>query len=276
MIDTLEELLARLRRSQAVDAVAIIGSAAEGNLNATSDYDLLIVLKEPPVPLAGGVTYLDGRLTDIVFAVPEDIERLNAAAAEEISMYGIQGSIVRWMPTARIEFDSSGGLSRLQEKAKAGMQLRPLDKGEIYSRYDRAGYNLAHTKRMLASGDPVQQTAIDMRLLYQLADLMVDYFQVRGLPWQGEKKAVSYWKSQDPDYLSLFVKCLDERDRARKVSLYDELAQVTMAPVGVLWTTGDTRFRLEPDSEATSQKRAAAEAFWQSLLDSSITDKKKA
>lgn len=276
MIDTLEELLARLRRSQAVDAVAIIGSAAEGNLNATSDYDLLIVLKEPPLTLAGGVTYLDGRLTDIVFAVPEDIERLNAAAAEEISMYGIQGSIVRWMPTARIEFDSSGGLSRLQEKAKAGMQLRPLDKGEIYSRYDRAGYNLAHTKRMLASGDPVQQTAIDMRLLYQLADLMVDYFQVRGLPWQGEKKAVSYWKSQDPDYLSLFVKCLDERDRARKVSLYDELAQVTMAPVGVLWTTGDTRFRLESDAEATSQKRAAAEAFWQSLLDSSITDKKKA
>lgn len=276
MIDTLEELLARLRRSQAVDAVAIIGSAAEGNLNATSDYDLLIVLKEPPLTLAGGVTYLDGRLTDIVFAVPEDIERLNAAAAEEISMYGIQGSIVRWMPTARIEFDSSGGLSRLQEKAKAGMQLRPLDKGEIYSRYDRAGYNLAHTKRMLASGDPVQQTAIDLRLLYQLADLMVDYFRVRGLPWQGEKKAVSYWKSQDPDYLSLFVKCLDERDRARKVSLYDELAQVTMAPVGVLWTTGDTRFRLESDAEATSQKRAAAEAFWQSLLDSSITDKKKA
>lgn len=267
MVDTLEELLARLSRSQAVDAVAIIGSAAEGNLNANSDYDLLVVLANPPLSISTGVTHLDGRFTDLVFTTSEDIEQLNAAGDREIPMQSIPGSIVRWMPTARIDFDKSGRLSRLQEKAKAGMRLKTADEGEVYGGFDKASYNLAHTKRMLASDDPVTQTAIDMRLLYQLADLMVDYFRVRGLAWQGEKKAVLYWESQDPDYLSLFRKCLDARDQARKVSLCAELAQATMAPVGVPWESGATRFRLEPDSVMTRQNLAAAEAFWQSLLD---------
>ena len=139
--------------------------------------------------------------------------------------------------------------------------------GEVYSRLDKASYNLAHTKRMMSSDDPDYQTAIDFRLLYQLADLMVDYFLVRSLPWQGEKHAIRYWRLHDPEYFDLFIKCINEKNRVRKVDYYSELASTTMTPVGELWHLGETRFRLSPDSEMTRENIRAAEEFWQSLLD---------
>ena len=76
---TLCELTERLSNNEVVDGVAIIGSAGENTLNAASDYDVLIVLNEKPLPLKGGVTYLDGRLTDIVFATTIEIDRLRSA-----------------------------------------------------------------------------------------------------------------------------------------------------------------------------------------------------
>lgn len=120
---------------------------------------------------------------------------------------------------------------------------------------------------MLASDDPDYHMAIDLRLLYQLADLMLDYFLVRGLPWQGEKHAIRYWRLHDRDYLNLFMKCINEKDRMRKVDLYAKLTSATMSPVDKLWQSGETRFRLSPVSEMTRENVKVAEKFWQSLLD---------
>ncbi len=264
---TLNELIARLRQKDSVDAVAIMGSAAEGSLNEASDYDLLIVLRQTPLGVAGGATLIEGRFTDIMFFTPEDIERLNQAGQNEIPTDGIQGSIIRWMHTARIEFDKCGCLERLQESVRAGLSLKQPGDGEMRSRWDKASYNVAQTRRMVASDDPVYHMAVDLRLHYQLSDLMFDYFRVRGLPWQGEKSAIRYWRSNDPDYLDLFTKCIDERDRQQKVNYYGELAALTMQPVDALWPTGATVFRLSPDSEMTRDNLKSAEAFWQSLLD---------
>ena len=100
----------------------------------------------------------------------------------------------------------------------------------------------------------------------KMADLMVDYFLVRELPWQGEKHAVRYWKSHDPGYLDLFIKCINEKNRNRKVDLYHRVASETMAPVGALWQAGETRLRLGPASEMTSENIEAAQRFWRSIL----------
>lgn len=270
---TLEELIDRLRRSRQVDATAIIGSASEGRLNPASDFDLLIVLAEKPLPITGGVALLEGHFTDIIFTTPEEVAQLSEADDDTVPLGTIDGTIVRWMKTARIGFDKSGCLTRLQKRAGEGLPLKPPSEGEKLSRLDKASYNLAHTKRMLTSDDPVYHAAVDLRLLYQLSDLMVDYFLVRGLPWPGEKEAIRYWRRADPEYLDLFTKCLHEKDRARRVGCYEELATKTMAPVGPLWQTGATRFRLSPDSEMTGEKQKSAEIWWESLLNPSGNNK---
>jgi hypothetical protein len=118
----------------------------------------------------------------------------------------------------------------------------------------------------MGSSDPIYLEAIDLRLLYQLSDLMVDYFAVRGLPYQGEKTAIRYWKAQDRAYYRLFRKCLEERDRSLRVELYGRLAVETMEPIGTLWEIGHTGFRIEPESEMTSSELAKASDFWASLV----------
>lgn len=57
----LAQLIERLADKGAVDGVAVIGSGSDGTFNSSSDHDLLIVLHDPPVPLKGGVTQLDGQ-----------------------------------------------------------------------------------------------------------------------------------------------------------------------------------------------------------------------
>lgn len=263
---TLQEFIARLRRSNSVVAVAIIGSAGEGRTDIASDYDLLIILENPPIPLTGGVTFVEDRFTDMVFTTSEEVRRLSQVDHSQVNMNSPEGTLLRWMQTARIEFDKSGYLDQIQRKSRERLSLKPLDEGEIYSRFDKASYNLAHTRRMLTSDNPDYHLAIDMRLLYQMADLMVDYFLVRELPWQGEKNAVRYWKSHDPGYLDLFIKCINEKNRNRKVDLYHRLASETMAPVGVLWQAGETRLRLSPAAEMTGENIEAAKRFWRSIL----------
>jgi len=263
---TLREFVTRLKRSEYVTAVAIIGSAREAIVNPASDFDVLIVLEDPPVPIAGGVSFVEGRLTDIVVMISEQVKRLSEADYSKISMDSPEGVFLRWMQTARIEFDRAGCLERIQSRCLSGLSFRPPDEGDIYSRFDRASYNLAHTRRMLASDDPDYLMAIDMRLLYQMADLMVDYFLVRRLPWQGEKHAIRYWKAHDPGYLDLFVRCINQDDRERKVDLYHRLASQTMAPIGELWEAGETHLRLHPPDQMTSENVRAAGEFWKSKV----------
>lgn len=263
---TLQEFIARLKRSNSTVAVAIIGSAGEARTNPASDYDVLIVLENPPVPLTGGVTFIEGRFTDIVFMTSEEVRRLSKADYSQIDMNSLEGTFLRWMQTARIEFDKAGYLDQIQKKSRDGLPLKPPDEGEIYSSFDKASYNLAHTRRMLTSDNPDYHLAVDMRLLYQMADLMVDYFLVRKLPWHGEKHAVRYWKSHDPGYSDLFMKCINEKNRDRKVDLYHRLASETMAPLGALWQAGETRLRLGPASEMTTENIEAAQKFWRSIL----------
>ena len=263
---TLGELIDRLSAKAIVDGLAIIGSGADGTMNEVSDYDLLIVLNEPPQHLTGGVTQVEGRMVDIVFATTSEIVELLDVKDEEVEIDGIPGAIVRWMGTARIEIDRHGRLKRLKRKVETGLRLSPDGEGDVRSRLDKASYNLAHTHRMLGSSDPVYLEAIDLRLLYQLSDLMFDYFAVRGLPWQGEKAAIRHWRANDEHYYRLFRKCLGEKDRKRRVEFYGRLAVITMEPVGPLWPAGHTAFRISPKSEMTSDAVAKASNFWASLI----------
>ena len=263
---TFEELIERLSGNEHVNAIALVGSASENNLNPTSDYDLLIVLNAPPLLLTSGVSTIEGRMLDLLFVTTEDIDDLLAAQDSEITIEGIPGTVARWMQTAQVRFDRSGRLTRLKCKVHDGFVLKQMDEAEIRSRIDKASYNLAHTKRMIESDDPVYLSAIDLRMLYQLDDLMLDYFRVRRLAWSGEKDAIRYWQSHDADYFELFSRCLQETDRRPRVDLYEQLANATMAPAGALWESGATTFRLSPDSAMTEENIRAAKDFWESLL----------
>lgn len=263
---TIEDLIKKLEKNNKIDALAITGSGGSGELNPASDYDLLIIAYDKPQCLMSGATEIDGRFTDLGFATVVEVQTIYRDLGDSLVVNGRYTTMVRSLINAYIPFDKSGILTRLQQKYKRELTYVHLQEGELISRLDKASYNLAHTKRKMTSSSPDYLMAVDLRMLYQLADLMVDYFLVRSQPWPGEKEAILYWKSNDSEYYNLFRKCLYETDRQNRIKYYEQLANDTMKPVGHLWHTGETRFRLNPETEMTEKNLNETKLFWDSLL----------
>ena len=261
-----ESLVDRLCESHNVDGLLFLGTTGQPTLGPHSDRDLLIVLNERDLPITTGTVYCDGILVDLIFATRQEVEDLASREPASISPLDRRASFFNWVPSGLTILDRSGNLAVLRD-AILRTQLRPrFSEGESINRADHAIYNLAQTQRMIASPDPVYQQAIDLRMLYQLSDLTVDYFNLRGLPWRGEKEAIRYWQSSDPDYIDLLMRCYWEQDRAERVRLYGELVEATIAPVGFEWNAGDPNLVLSPSTEMTRENLQRAQSFWKSLI----------
>ena len=261
---TLGEVTARLGQNEVVTGLLLIGSAARGELTPSSDYDLVIVLAEMPVPLHVGVTYIDGTLTDLIFLRAAQIDEV-LALEERVSDDSWLGRIVRWLEEGAILLDRDGRLAQAQAEARSqDLLVRTEDAG--YSAWFTINYNLAQTRRLLAADDPVYLAAADLRTaLYASRDLVFGYFQLRGLRWEGDKAAVRYLIAHDPAYLDLLARFLGQPNREEKHALYERLAALTVAPVGALWEEGETAMTFDGE-KGTPDMVGAALSFWQGLL----------
>ena len=218
------------------------------------------------MPITNGTIFCDGVLVDLIIETREGIEELIGAEAGSISLSDFGASYFNWVRSGDIILDRSECLGRLRERI-ANDETGPLfTQGQAIGRSDRALYNLAQTQRMSDSADSLYQQAIDLRMLYQLADLMVDYFNLRGMTWAGEKEAIRYWQANDPAYLELFTTCYWEPDRRERVRLYGELVRVTIEPAGFSWDGEGPMFRLSPPSLMNSENLRKAREFWVSMV----------
>jgi predicted nucleotidyltransferase len=240
---SLDQVVDALRRAPEIEAVALIGSAA-GGLRPWSDLDLLVVLGDGAPPLSSLATRIDGRFADVLFFRAADLSRPDVR-------------IAHWLSTGRVLFDRTEVFSRVPPAPA----LEP-NYAQRYGTADHASYNLAHTRRMLAAGDPLYQRALDWRFLYQLLDLWQGYFRLRGLPSRGEKEDIRYLAAHDSDWLELFERCLHETDRPRRVELY---AQLVAATVGEVWSGDVTAVTLAEPSSGPGDIEAAL-SFWSGLF----------
>ncbi|NOZ29826.1 MAG: hypothetical protein GXP39_17500 [Chloroflexi bacterium] len=261
---TLAEVVDRLARNERVSGVLVIGSTRRDALTPASDYDLIVVLSENPLSLHVGVTYIDHRLTDLIFLRGEQIEQVLALDAP-VDGDAWLGRIVRWLQDGRIVWDRTGRLAQAQRKVRHGDWLVPLDVADAYGPWFRVNYNLVQTGRMLRSEDPVYLVAADVRMaLYGPLDLLFGYFAIRGLRWEGDKWAIRYLMAHDPEYLELLRVFIAEPDRGRKFRLYEELAARTVAPVGELWS-GEVSV-MEFEGRVGLEIVEAASGFWDELI----------
>ncbi len=267
---TLEAVLARLAAHDAVDGILLMGSTGTGNLTPTSDYDLLLVLAELPVPMRMVTTWVDGRLTEVYCTTVRAIERIivDPAAWADLSE---EGTIVNWLRSGRVAYDRTGRLQRAQELARVAPPPALPGERELYAAWLKAGYNVLQTRRKLTSDDPAYLLAVDYRLLvYGLGELWPNYFFARGLPWRGEVQASRYFADHDPDYLDRFWACAAEPDREHRLELYEELVRLTFAPVDEPWAAGTTVISFGPGfADAAPEPPGSVEdalAFWRRLI----------
>ena len=97
-----------------------------------------------------------------------------------------------------------------------------------------------------------------------------NYYQVRPARrlalLEDLSKRMQVSSANDPEYLNLFLECLSERDRVRKVELYEQLATLTTAPSGGLWE--ETATAILPKSEVEWRSGVIEDSleFWERLV----------
>jgi predicted nucleotidyltransferase len=267
---TFEDTIRRLCASDTVVGLALFGSRVQASENPSSDYDLLILVREMPVEIFQMFTSIEGRLADIVFANTQTVDHLMHIHTP-IHPYSKEGMLLQKMLTAKIVYDPSVLLLQVQKLARERQQLQTgllsPSESDQYAAWFWQNHSLVHIRRMLQSEDPVVLTAVDLMLLSGISRLGRDYYTVRSLFWEGEKGAVRFLQSHNTEYLILLRNCLAEPDRVEKVKLYEQLVEKTIAPIGMIWAMGDSAVYLRNLEEQPGRVREAL-AFWEELFES--------
>lgn len=261
---TFDEVLSRLAQQTVVDGLIVVDSASQGQMTAVSDYDLVIILAALPVPLHTGVTYIDGRFTDLLFHTADQIEQI-LAAVEPFAFWDWVGRLVSWLATGQVVFDRHGQVLEAQAKVQNGAWLAPVSKDTAYGAWQRINYNLQVVQRYLTSDDPTYLMAADLRmLLFGPQDLFWNYFEIRQLQPASEKQQIGYLQKHDPAFLALFNRFLAETDRQEKFRLYKRLAAQVLAPIGTHWQPGETILNISAEVATPALEKQALD-FWEEL-----------
>jgi predicted nucleotidyltransferase len=184
---TLDRILRELSASYGAHTVLLYGSRADGTAGVSSDYDIAAFGEvAAPIRIARSEAgeYLD------VFVYP-DVVLLNPS--EEY--LPLRGSKVLAQRGSQVESFLHG----LEEVFRAGPQLLRPD--EIAARRIWAHKMVARMERRDPEGN--------YRRTWLLQALLEDYFQIRGLWYEGPKKALRWLAQFEPDVYSAFCVALE-------------------------------------------------------------------
>jgi predicted nucleotidyltransferase len=129
----LDEVLIRLSRSNHVEGVLTLGSTRAGELHPHSDYDLLVVLSQMPVPLRVILTTIDGRLTDVLFAHSDLITEIVSGYYKR-ARTADEGALVERLKTGEVIHDRDGRIRQAQSILADREWLVKPDDSEVYDR----------------------------------------------------------------------------------------------------------------------------------------------
>ncbi len=261
---TLDELLANLAANHKVDGVALFGSQPTPMTNSASDYDLLIMVNDPPVRIFQLQTYIHGIMADVAFVETEVADRV-LALENPVPGTSSEGFLIGWLEHAQIVYDKTGRFAQIQHKLKTGNWRLTATRSDTYADWFWLNFDLRQMKRMVASSDPLYQMTVDIHLMTNLSHLWRVYYRYHNLHWRGVKEAARYLTAHDPNYQTLYRACLSEPDRLHKLALFERLVALTLAPTADLWPDGATAVYLKNPSEQPDFVAEALE-FWQDLV----------
>jgi hypothetical protein len=90
--------------------------------------------------------------------------------------------------------------------------------------------------------------------------------QCAGCYGEGEKAAIRYFQRYDPEYLTVFTRCINANDRLQRFRVYEELARRTLEPVGGVWGDDNAAFAFDGDAEEPVDSIEAARRMWTELV----------
>jgi len=262
--ETLDNFLLNLQQNKIVDGILLMGSTANGNMNDFSDIDITLIVTEKPKATLGITTFVENRFTEVFFYTKDEIE--NLLAKNEINPDKKEGWVLNWIRDGRIIVDKSGLLEKVKQKS-LNINLDTVFDNLIISSYQKVNYNLTQNKRYFLSGNKLHLQALEIRLLYCLAEVFVAYSNIRRIHWKGEKLAIKWLEEHDREFLGIFQQYLKTSDIKEKMDLYEKLADFALKPMGGIWHKPVVSAM--PEGEPEEENIKSALSYWKKLSSAS-------
>ena len=232
-MQTLENLIETLRKQDNVDAVLLVGSKASGEETEYSDIDLAVVFKENTEKLFSLFQFIDNRPADIFFYDTSSLQKiLNDEAIPANTMDGV---LVGWLKTGNIEFDKSGVLTSLKNKSEELKNKLEVPDTEIAKWDSIINISYITNKRYFESKNPEYHEVLEIKLLQDLYNVFMGYFEFRNIPWTGEKQMLRYLKNNDIEFYNLYTSCIQTPVISDKFEKYSKLVKLAFVDGYGIW-----------------------------------------
>lgn len=233
---TLDETIKLLTTHSEVEAIITLGTTASGMLTPDSDYDILLILKGHSSDFSVEISIIDNRTADILLASVHLVEGLLTRDVAVLSPNEL--AVARWLSNGNIVFDRGQLASSAQVTCREKMLKHKPSESFLADRAQHLNYDLRVNQTYAKSQNPLYLQALRLRELHSFSGLFVGYFILRGLPWEGEKKAIQYIRESDPEFSKLVTAWLDEIDLKERMDIYSRVAAIVLEPVGGIWPKG--------------------------------------
>jgi hypothetical protein len=258
---TLPQTIEKLKLHQDVDAVFLTGS--QGNEHKPySDIDLVIILNKHAYDLTSLYTWIDDKFADIFFFDQADLERIDTT--KELPGNAMDAVFVSWLQKATIQFDKTGKLTDLKNKADELNKKVSIPKSEKDLFWQKINYNFVANTRYFESNDTTYHEALEVRLLYSVSEVFTGYFEFRGILWRGEKSAMKYLKENDTNFYNVFIAYTKAVDLSDKFNKYSDLVKMVFTDGYKLWSKGDVLPQAKDRAKADEKELIK---YWNELTD---------
>jgi predicted nucleotidyltransferase len=217
---SLSSVIDKLKSSPRVKGVFSTGSTAT-RLNPASDIDLVILLDKNKEGIKSIYTTIEKRFSDIFFfdvAFVSGLKKKKTVSGNEF-----EGMFLDWLRKGKIEYDPLTLLQSLKKTIQKNPPVQKVPEKEKRDFWIKVNYNFIANSRYYNSNDKIYHSALELRLLYSVVEIITSYFSFRSLPWRGEKKAIAYFQQHDKTFLKTFQKYSMSSSLIDKMKYYRQL-----------------------------------------------------
>lgn len=90
-------------------------------------------------------------------------------------------------------------------------------------------------KRYFDSANPEYHDALETKLLQDIYNVLIGYFEFRAIPWRGEKTMLRHLKENDGAFYDVYMSCIRATILAEKFKLYEQLVSSVFYGEYHLW-----------------------------------------
>ena len=242
MFEDLELLIDRLKRSGPVIGLVRYGSRGPADLSPGGDFDLFVFVEDRPADIESIHIYVGDIPVDLNIRCIQDLHRAQPLTAFDTAL--IQGEIL---------YDKTGALA--QELASLGHQWQrdadQLREHEIHM----IRFCQQHVLDKVRGRTEAEPLLCEFLLSANIHWLVRAYFAVRGRQFPGEKQALEWLASDEPQVYANIGCFYASRDLAEKVRINERLTELILAPVGGPWRRDELMvLAAQPDASDLQKK----------------------